>query len=106
MKKQSKFLLWFANPKWYFLLPVILVAIAATACGTVILTQDALSEYIIWGYVCMGIMSVTLSYSVYGVIRLYPRAKERSLRNTAVFTAYMSVACNIANGTGGGIVRA
>lgn len=80
MKKSKKFISWFANPKWYFLVPIMLVAVAATACGTIILTQEALSEYVIWGYVLLGVMAITLSYSVFGIIRIYPRAKERILK--------------------------
>lgn len=75
-----KFLKWLKNPKWYFLLPVMLVAIGATAGGTLILTQDYLSEYIILGYFLLGVMVIALSYSVYGVIRLYPKAKEEILK--------------------------
>ena len=80
MKKTNKFLDWFANPKWYFLLPIVIVAVLSTAGGTLILTQDFLAEYIIWGYVLLGVMIVTLSYSVFGIIRIYPRAKERILK--------------------------
>lgn len=80
MKFIRKILLWFANPKWYFLLPVVIIAVLSMAGGTLILTQDFLAEYMIWGYVLMGIMVVTLSYSVFGIIRIYPRAKERILK--------------------------
>ena len=116
MKKIFK---WLANPKWYFLLPVMLVAVAATACGTVILTQEALSDYVMWGYVLLGVMAVTLSYSVFGIVRIYPRAKERILKwaekhphvnnafnqygfTTLLFTAFaliMSTAFAVYNGS-------
>lgn len=80
MKTLKKILTWFANPKWYFLLPVMLIAIGSTVGGTLILTQAELSEYMVWGYVLLGVMGVTLSYSIYSVIRLYPKAKERILQ--------------------------
>ncbi|MDE7076089.1 MAG: hypothetical protein K2O62_02070, partial [Clostridia bacterium] len=80
MKIHKKILSWFANPKWYFLLPVMLIATAATVGGTLILTQAELSGYMIWGYVLLGIMGVTLSYSVFGIIRLYPEAKACILK--------------------------
>ena len=80
MSDSKKILQWFANPKWYFLLPVMIVAIGATVGGTLILTQPELSEYTIWGYVLLGIMGVTLSYSAFGVIRLYPKAKDYILK--------------------------
>lgn len=79
MNTRKKILNWFANPKWYFLLPVMLIAIGATVGGTLILTQDAFAQYIVWGYVLLGIMGVTLSYSIFGVIRIYPQTKERIL---------------------------
>ena len=80
MNIRKKILQWFANPKWYFLLPVMLIAIGSTVGGTLILTQDYLFEYLIWGYVLLGIMGVTLSYSIFGVIRIYPQVKERILK--------------------------
>ena len=80
MKIFKKILSWFANPKWYFLLPVMLIAIGSTVGGTLIMTQAKLSEYLVVGYVLLGIMGITLSYSIYGVIRLYPKAKERILK--------------------------
>ena len=80
MNTWKKILNWFANPKWYFLLPVMLVAIGATVGGTLILTQDGLSEYMVWGYVLLGIAGITLSYSIFGVIRIYPKVKESTLK--------------------------
>lgn len=80
MNTWKKILKWFANPKWYFLLPVMLIAIGTMIGGTVILTQDYLSDYIILGYVLLGIMGVTLSYSIFGIICLYPNAKEGILK--------------------------
>lgn len=80
MQILKKILTWFANPKWYFLLPVILIAIGSTVGGTLILTQAELSEYMVWGYVLLGVMGVTLSYSIFGIIRIYPKAKESILQ--------------------------
>ncbi|MDE6412084.1 MAG: hypothetical protein K2L02_06110 [Clostridia bacterium] len=80
MNTWKKILHWFANPKWYFLLPVMLIAIGTTVGGTLILTQDYLFDYLIWGYVLLGIAGVTLSYSIFGIIRTYPKAKEGILK--------------------------
>ena len=80
MNAWKKFLQWLNNPRWYFLLPVMLIAIVTTVGGTLILTQAELSEYIIWGYVLLGVMGVTLGYSIFAVIRLYPKVKERILK--------------------------
>ena len=44
------------------------------------MTQESLAEYRIWGIVFIGVMTVALSYSVYGVVRLYPKAKEATLK--------------------------
>ena len=80
MNTWKKILSWFANPKWYFLLPVMLIAIGSTVGGTLILTQAEMSEYVIWGYVLLGIAGITLSYSIFGIIRLYPKAKAGILK--------------------------
>ncbi|MDE7395251.1 MAG: hypothetical protein K2M95_03930 [Clostridiales bacterium] len=68
------------NPKWYFLLPVVLIAIGATVGGTLIMTQPELSAYMTWGYVLLAIMGVTLSYSIFGIVHLYPKAKAGILK--------------------------
>lgn len=107
MKMFKKILAWLANPKWYFLLPVMLIAIGSTVGGTLIMTQAELSEYIVWGYVLLGIMGVTLSYSIFGIIRIYPKIKNRILKwaekhpriNRAFseygFTTLITTACSI-----------
>lgn len=76
----KKILSWLANPKWYFLLPVMIITIGSTVGGTLIMTQDGLYDYMVWGYALLGVMAVTLSYSIFGVIRLYPKAKESILK--------------------------
>ncbi|MDE6075592.1 MAG: hypothetical protein K2G26_04065 [Clostridia bacterium] len=107
MNTWKKILSWLASPKWYFLLPVMLIAIGATVGGTLILTQAVLSGYIIWGYVLLGVMAVTLSYSVYGIIRIYPDAKTGILKwsekhprinrafNEYGFTTLLLTACSL-----------
>ncbi|MDE7380384.1 MAG: hypothetical protein K2N14_04955 [Clostridia bacterium] len=107
MKILKKILMWFANPKWYFLLIVMLIAIGSTVGGTLILTQDKLSEYMIWGYVLLGVMAVTVSYSIFGIIRIYPDAKAGILKwsekhprlnrafNEDSFTTLFLTACSL-----------
>ncbi len=80
MNAWKKFLQWLNNPKWYFLLPVMLIAIGTTVFGTLILTQNFLSENMILGFVLLGIAGITLSYSIFGVIRVYPKVKEQILK--------------------------
>ncbi|MDE6660325.1 MAG: hypothetical protein K2J93_00690 [Anaeroplasmataceae bacterium] len=79
MKILKKVLAWLAKPKWYFLLPVMIIAILSTVAGTLIMTQNELADYLIIGYVLLGIMGITLSYSIYSIVVLYPSAKERIL---------------------------
>ena len=107
MTTLKKILQWLGSPKWYFLLPVMLIAIGSTVGGTLILTQAEMSEYMIWGYVLLGVMLVTLSYSVFGVIRLYPKAKTDILNwsekhprinrafNEYGFTTLLFTACSL-----------
>ena len=80
MNTWKKFLQWLNNPRWYFLLPVMLIAIGTTVGGTLILTQDILSENMILGYVLLGIAGITLSYSIFGIVRIYPIVKENILK--------------------------
>lgn len=80
MNTWKKILQWLNNPRWWFLLPVMLIAIGTTVGGTLILTQDYLFNYLILGYVLLGIAGITLSYSIFGVIRIYPKVKENILK--------------------------
>ncbi|MDE7439287.1 MAG: hypothetical protein K2N23_02100 [Clostridia bacterium] len=70
----------FKDPKIWFLIPVIIIAIGSTVGATLFMTQESLADYKTWGVVFIGIMAVSVSYSVYGVIRLYPKAKEAILK--------------------------
>ena len=78
--KHNKFIEWLAHPKWYFLLPIIIIAVCAIAGGTVIVTQDFLTDYMILGYCLLGVGGLTLGYSIFGVVRIYPLAKAEILR--------------------------
>lgn len=79
MKFIKKILKWLDNPKWYFLLPVVLIAVGATAGGTLILTQAEFYDTVL-GFVLLGIAVITLSYSVFGIIRIYPKIKDNLLK--------------------------
>ena len=80
MNAWKKFLQWLNNPRWYFLLPVMLIAIGTTVAGTLILTQGYLSENMILGYGLLGVAGVTLGYSIFGVVRIYPKVKDAILK--------------------------
>ncbi|MDE6656779.1 MAG: hypothetical protein K2J85_07295 [Anaeroplasmataceae bacterium] len=58
----------------------MLIAIGTTIGGTIITTQAELSDYMVWGFALLGIAGVTLSYSIYSIVVLYPSAKERILK--------------------------
>ena len=76
----KKILDFFINPRIWFLGLVIVVAIGAIVGTSLFMTQEYLAAYSIWGYIFLGIMIVTVSYSVFGIIRIYPTAKERTLK--------------------------
>ncbi|MDE7385290.1 MAG: hypothetical protein K2M84_05985 [Anaeroplasmataceae bacterium] len=79
MKTWKKILQWFINPKLYFLIPIMVIAIGTTISGTIITTQSELNNYIVWGFTLLGIAGVTISYSIYAIIKLYPKTKENIL---------------------------
>lgn len=80
MKILKKILAWLADPKIWFLIPIMIIAVVATVGATLFMTLESLAEYNIYGIIFIGIMVVTLSYSVFGVVRIYPKAKERILK--------------------------
>lgn len=65
--------------KLYILIPSIILATGSTIGSTILMTQGA-EEYRILSYFMLGVMIVTLSYSVYGVIHIYPRTKQTILK--------------------------
>ncbi len=77
MKKLLEF---FKKPPLWFLLILAVVGMGATVGGTLILTQDKLFPYVIWGYVLLGVMGVTVGYCIFGVIKKFPDWNERVLK--------------------------
>ena len=80
MNTWKKILQWLNNPRWWFLLPVMLIAIGTTVGGTIIIVPPSIPEYQTLGFVLLGIAGITLSYSIFGVIRIYPKVKEKILK--------------------------
>lgn len=76
MNTLKKIIAWLADPKIWFLIPMIVVAFASTVGAMMIMTRADLADYKVLGYVLLAVMVVTLSYSVYGVVRVFPKAKE------------------------------
>ena len=104
----KKFLQWLNNPKWYFLLPALLIATGTIIGGTLILTQDYLFDYLILGYALIAIAGVSLSYSVYGIIRIYPKAKtgilEWAKKHPRIDNAFNEYGFTTLIGTAGSII--
>lgn len=77
MKKLFDF---FKKPPLWFLLVLAVVGIGAIVGGTLFLTQDNLYPYVMWGYVFLGVMCVTVGYCIYGFIKILPDLNERVLK--------------------------
>ncbi len=77
MKKLLEFL---KKPPLWFLLVLAVIGIGATVGGTLFLTQESLSAYVLAGYVCLGVMAVTVGYCIYGFIKILPDLNERALK--------------------------
>ena len=67
----------FKNPRIWFLTIVIVVAIGAIIGTAIVMTMF---ETTLLGYILLGIMVVAVSYSVFGIVKIYPTAKERTLK--------------------------
>ena len=77
MKKLFDF---FKKPPLWFLLVLAVIGIGAIVGGTLFLTQDNLYPYVMWGYVFLGVMCVTVGYCIYGFIKILPDLNERVLK--------------------------
>lgn len=76
----KKLLDFFKKPPLWFLIVDSVIAVGAMAGGAVFLSVDSLSKYIALGYVFLGIMAVTVSYAIYGVVKTAPDISERALK--------------------------
>ena len=77
MKKLFDF---FKKPPLWLLIIVAVIAVAAMVGGTLLMTQDSLYSYATVGFVLLGVMAVTLSYAIYGFVKIYPDLKSRALK--------------------------
>ena len=78
----KKLLDFFKKPPLWFLIIASVIAIVAIAGGAIFLAVDSLSKYIAVGYVFLGIMAVSVSYTIYGV-KTAPDISERALKWSA-----------------------
>ncbi len=77
MKKPLEFL---KKPPLWFLLLITVIGIGATVGGTLFMTQENLSAYVMVGYAFLGVMCVSVGYCVYGFIKRFPDWNERVLK--------------------------
>lgn len=75
-----RFLDFFKKPPLWFLLVLAVLGIFGAVGGTLFLTRERLSEYVVAGYVFLGIMSVSVGFCIYGFIKTFPELNERVLR--------------------------
>ena len=79
MKKPLDF---FKKPPLWFLIVLAVIGIGATVGGTLFLTQENLYPYVVWGYILLGVMGVSVGYCIYGFIKRFPDWNERVLKWT------------------------
>ena len=77
MKKPLDF---FKKPPLWFLIVLAVIGIGATVGGTLFLTQENLYPYVVWGYILLGVMGVSVGYCIYGFIKIFPDLNKRVLR--------------------------
>ena len=77
MKKIFEF---FKKPPLWFLLVLAVIAIGGATCGTLFLTQESLSAYVVVGYAFLGVMCISVGYCIYGFIKILPDLNERVLK--------------------------
>ncbi len=77
MKKLLEFL---KKPPLWFLIVLAFIGIGATVGGTLFLTQESLSAYVVVGYAFLGVMCVSVGYCIYGFIKMFPDWNERVLK--------------------------
>ena len=73
----KKILDFFIKPRIWFLLIVMIIAVGAIVGTAIIMTQDGPT---ILGFVFLGIMVVSVGYSVYGIIKVLPTVQERAMK--------------------------
>ena len=73
----KKILDFFIKPRIWFLIPVIIIAVGAIVGTAIIMTQDGPT---ILGFIFLGIMVVSVGYSVYGIIKVLPTVQERAMK--------------------------
>ena len=65
------------KPRIWVLIPVILIAIGSIIGTALIMTQNGAT---VLGYVFLGVMIITVSYSIYGIIKILPAIQERAMK--------------------------
>ncbi len=73
----KQFLDFLKKPPLWFLCVLAVFAVGGAIGGTIFLTQKSLSEYVMVGYVFLGVMAVGVGYCIYGFIKIFPDLNER-----------------------------
>ena len=73
----KKILDFFIKPRIWFLLIVMIIAVGAIVGTALIMTKDGPT---ILGFVFLGIMVISVGYSVYGIIKVLPTVQERAMK--------------------------
>lgn len=82
MKFFNKLFQFFTRPSVVFLLIIGLIAVISVVGTTLIMTQECFSAYVVWGYVSMGIMVASVTYLIYGMIKIAPDVKNTAVKWT------------------------
>lgn len=80
MRHFKKYINFFVRPHFWFLILVAVIAIGAIVSVTLFMTMEAFAENVGWGYFFLGIMCVSVSYTIYGFIKIMPELKERTMK--------------------------
>ncbi len=70
----------FKKPPLWFLIIIAAIGIGATIGGTLFLTRENLSEYVMVGYALLGVMCVSVGYCIYGFVKTLPDLSKRVMQ--------------------------
>ena len=80
IKNMKRLLEFLKKPPLWFLLVLAVTGIGGAVGGTLFLTKENLYSYMLWGYVFLGVMAVSVGYCIYGFIKTFPALNERILK--------------------------
>lgn len=75
MRFFKKLLNIFIHPRLWLLIPIAFIAVVSVVLATLFMTQTVAGHELL-GYIFLGIMVVSISYTVYGAIKVWPSIQE------------------------------